>query len=76
MTDLGELHTFIGIKIVRDQNQRMLKASQEAYIRRILKDHRMDWCATVATPMDPAVRLTKTEKEFLSNPENEASRQR
>ena len=76
MTDLGELTTFIRVEISRNRSQRILKASQEAYIGRILKDHGMDWCSTVATPVDPAVRLTKTEKEFVSTPVNEANRQR
>lgn len=59
MTDLGELTMFIGVGISRDRVQQTLKANQEAYVGRILRDHGMEWCATVATPEDPSVRLTK-----------------
>ena len=75
MTDLGELTTFIGVEIFRNRAQRTLKASQGSYIGRILKDHGMEWCASVATPVDPGVRLSKTEEDFASNPTNEANRQ-
>ena len=76
MTDLGELTTFIGLEIFRNRGQRTLKASQERYIGRILEAHGMEWCATVTTPVDPAVRLTKNEKKFVTTPANEAYRQR
>ena len=50
MTDLGELKMFIGVEILRNRSQRTLKAGQGPYIERILIDHGMEWCATVATP--------------------------
>ena len=75
MTDLGELKIFVGIEISRNRVQRTLKAGQGSYIKRILRDHGMEWCATVATPVDPAVHLAKTEKEFVATPENESNRQ-
>ena len=76
MTDLGELKMFIGVEITRNRAQRTLKAGQGPYIERILMDHGMEWCATVATPSDPAVHLVKEKKDFVDTPENEADRQR
>ena len=76
MTDLGELKMFIGVEISRNRSQRTLKAGQGPYIERILIDHGMEWCATVATPSDPAVHLAKEAKDFVATPENEANRQR
>ena len=74
-TDLGELTSFIGVKIFRNRLLRTLKASQGSYVKRILKDHGMEWCATVASPADPSVRLMKGENDFVSNPVNESNPQ-
>ena len=68
MTELGELKGFIGVEVVRDRARHSLKISQEAYIGRVLKDHGMDQCATVSTPVDPAVRLRKPGEGFLATP--------
>ena len=76
MTDLGELKMFIGVEISRNRSKRTLKAGQAPYIERILREHGMEWCATVTTPVDPAVHLAKTETEFLATPANEDNRQR
>ena len=76
MTDLGELKMFIEVEILRNHSQRTLKVGQGPYIERILIDHGMEWCVTVATPSDPAVHLAKEEKDFVATPENEANRQR
>ena len=68
MTELGELKAFIGVEVVRDTARRSLKISQEAYISRVPKDNGMDQCATVFTPVDPAVPLSKPSEGFLATP--------
>lgn len=75
MTDRGELKMFIGVEISQNRRKRTLKAGLVPYIERIFREHGMGWCATVATPVDPAVHLAKTETEFLVTPANEDNRQ-
>ena len=68
MTELGELKTFIGVAVQGDKTQRTLKISQQSYIDRILTDHGMENCATVATPIEPGTRLEKSAEEYIANP--------
>ena len=67
MTELGELKTFIGLEVQRNRNLRTLKISQKSYIDRILTDHGMENCATVATPIEPGTRLEKSTEEYTAN---------
>ena len=67
MTELGELKAFIGVEVQRDRTKRTLKISQKSYIDRILTDHGMENCATVATPVEPGTRLEKSIEEYTAN---------
>ena len=55
MTDLGELTSFIGVKLLRNRTRCTLKVSQESYISLVLHGHRMGWCATVTNPVESGV---------------------
>jgi len=64
MTDLGELHSFLGLQIQRNREQRRLYLSQQKYIGKILEDHGMRDCNPSLTPADPHIRLEKSSLDY------------
>jgi len=64
----------MGIKLTDDRENRTVTLSQAQYAELLLKRFHMDTCNPVSTPMEPGVRLTKTdcptseeEKQNMSN---------
>ena len=53
MSDLGELKYCLGLEISRDRKNRLLRITQEKYIRDILQRFRMDTCHPVSIPLEP-----------------------
>jgi len=64
MTDLGEIHSFLGLEIERNRSCRTLFLSERQYILRILHDHGMRHCNPVNSPADPDIRLEKSSPTF------------
>ena len=64
MTDLGEIHTFLGLQIERNRSCCTLFLSPRQYIHRILHDHGMRHCNPVNSPADPHIRLEKSSPIF------------
>ncbi|KAJ3475377.1 hypothetical protein NLI96_g11880 [Meripilus lineatus] len=60
ITDLGEIKTFVGLKIERDRPNRLIKISQPHYIDTILHRFGMEKSNPVSTPLDPNVKLLPT----------------
>ncbi|KAF6515608.1 hypothetical protein HZS61_004349 [Fusarium oxysporum f. sp. conglutinans] len=52
MTDLGPAKHFLGVRITRDRNARLIYLSQDAYFTRILKRFGLENCRPVKTPME------------------------
>lgn len=50
LTDKGVLNYFLGIAITREGE---IKLNQEKYINDLLKQHNMENCKAVLTPLDP-----------------------
>jgi hypothetical protein len=61
MTDLGEVHWLLGVEIRHDRANRTLSLSQGAYTKTILARFNLENASTVAMPMDPGQRLSKTQ---------------
>jgi hypothetical protein len=61
ITDLGELHWILGIKVKRIRENKQLLLSQRSYIDSILRRYGFDDLKPVSTPMDPNVKLTSTQ---------------
>ncbi|KAK1607717.1 hypothetical protein QYE76_031390 [Lolium multiflorum] len=59
MTDLGELHHFLGINVHRNDNGLFL--SQQQYALEILDRASMTNCNPIATPVDTKAKLSATE---------------
>ena len=61
MKDLGEAHFILGIQIERDRSTHTLALSQESYIKKIVERYGMSESKSVATPLDPGVKLSKAD---------------
>src|SRR5271170_1872384 len=61
MTDCGEIHHFLGLRVIRDQANRKLTLDQEHFTDQILSRFRMSDCKPALTPLDPSVHLTCAE---------------
>ncbi|MBW0465950.1 hypothetical protein O181_005665 [Austropuccinia psidii MF-1] len=58
MEDLGEIVYVLGIKIMRNREDRTKYLSQELYVHKILDEFGMFDCKPVSTPMNPGCRLS------------------
>ena len=59
MKDLSEASYVLGIKILRDRANRVLKLSQRTYIEKILKRFNMHNCSSTRTPIVKDDKLSK-----------------
>lgn len=71
MSDLGELHSFLGIKVERIWEAHSISLSQAAYIEQVLLKYNMSKAKPCQTPMTAATKLTsesspKTQEEQLA----------
>jgi hypothetical protein len=57
MKNLGELHFFLGMKVKRNHDERLLRINQIKYLTKILKHFRMEECKPIGVPFDPKVKL-------------------
>lgn len=64
VTDLGEIQTFVGLKITCDRQNHTLTISQPHYITTILERFHMEDSHPVAMPLDPNVKLALTPTDF------------
>jgi hypothetical protein len=58
VTDLGELHWMLGIKIKRDRDARTIHLLQHMYIDAILRCYHFDELKPLSTPMDVQICLS------------------
>lgn len=59
MTDLGPVKSFLGMKIVRDADKKILRISQRSYLESLLVRFGMENCRPISTPMEHRLRLGK-----------------
>jgi Reverse transcriptase (RNA-dependent DNA polymerase) len=59
MTDLGIAERYTGMEI-KYNDDRSIKIHQGDYLRALLKKHGMEDCNPLSTPLDPVIKLTKT----------------
>jgi Reverse transcriptase (RNA-dependent DNA polymerase) len=55
LTDLGQIHWLLGIKITRDREAQTVTMSQESYIKTIIKRFALESAKGLGTPMIPGV---------------------
>jgi Reverse transcriptase (RNA-dependent DNA polymerase) len=58
ITDLGELHWILGIKVKRDRERRTIHLSQRAYIDSIIRRYNFDDLKPASTPMQHGLLLS------------------
>ena len=59
ISDLGEVHHLLGIKITRDRDKHTIALSQERYILDLLRKFGFESANPVRTPLDTSTRLSK-----------------
>ena len=59
ISDLGEVHHLLGIKITRDCDKHTIALSQERYILNLLQKYNYENLNPVQTPLDTSTRLSK-----------------
>ncbi|KAJ3483970.1 hypothetical protein NLI96_g5949 [Meripilus lineatus] len=64
VTNLGEIQTFVGLKITRDRSAHTFTISQPYYINVILQHLNMEASHPVSTPLDPTSKLEPTPSDF------------
>ena len=66
MKDLGSASRILGMDIMRDRKNGMLKLTQNRYIGQDLKTFRMEFCKPVITPTNSQFKIRSlTEKEWM-----------
>ena len=60
--DMGELHYFLGVKVIQSQRTGEVWIGQGAYTKSILQKFGMEDANAVCTPVDPSVKLEKYEE--------------
>jgi hypothetical protein len=58
MSDLGDISFIIGINVIRDRPNRLIRLSQRQYALDILEKYNMSDCKPVSTPLDPGCKLS------------------
>jgi len=66
MTDLGDLHHFLGISVTRSPDGLFL--SQRQYALDLLQRAGMAECHSTATPMDTRAKLSASDGTAVENP--------
>ena len=59
MSDLGEVHFFLGMQIEWNRTARTLTMHQKSYIVGVVSRFGMEECKPLATPLDAKVALVK-----------------
>ena len=57
--DMGELHHFLGMKVVQDQETGNVWIGQKSYLESILRSFGMENCKAIHTPVDASAKLMK-----------------
>ena len=63
MSDLGELHFFLGVHIERDRAACTITMHQRSYIEEVLKRFGMEDCKPISIPLDVKAQLLKLTDE-------------
>lgn len=69
MVDMGPISFYLGLKVIRDREKKMIKLSQPAYIDKVLEKFHLSGANTVNCPMKKSTLLTqRTEREGEASP--------
>lgn len=69
ITDLGPCRYYLGMEVIRDRQNRMIKLSQRSYLEKVLRDFDMWDCNKKHdTPIDIHTKLQKAEPGYEPKP--------
>ena len=60
---MGELHYFLGVKVVQDKESGDVRIRQPAYATSVLQKYGMENVKTVNTPVDTSTKLMKAKED-------------
>ena len=60
MKDMGELHHFLGVKVLQKPDSKEVWIGQEAYTKSVLERFDMESSKPVSTPVNPGMKLKKS----------------
>ena len=61
--DLGELHHFLGVKVIQNKDSNSIWIGQETYARELIKKFKMEESNAVSTPIQLGSNLVKAVEE-------------
>lgn len=70
MKDLGELHYFLGVKVVQDASKGQVRIGQPSYTENVLKKFGMENSKPIETPIDPSLKLCKASDQCIEFDQN------
>lgn len=59
MKDMGQLHYFLGVKVIQEPDLNKVRIGQEAYTKIVLEKFGMESSKPVNTPINPGTKLKK-----------------
>ena len=59
LTDLGEIHWYLGFEVKCDRSARTVSINQQAYIDSMTEKFKLTNAKPIGTPMEPGAVLTK-----------------
>lgn len=68
MTDLSPCSYYLSMAVTQDQQNRTIRLSQTAYIKKVLRDCGMADSKPMSTPMDIHCCLQKAEDNYKAKP--------
>ena len=70
MVDMGQISFYLGLKVERDRQRRIIKLSQPAYIEKVLQKFHLHQANSCTTPMVEAAELTPSPDEIEASQAN------
>ena len=67
---MGKITRILGIDIIRDRKKRVLKLSQEKYLRQVLKNFNMEGAKPVVTPISSQHKLRRLTEAAIKEEAN------
>jgi len=57
MSDLGEIHHFLGLEIIRNGLEGYIWITQECYLQQKIQEFHFQTCSLISTPMETSFKL-------------------
>uniref|UniRef100_A0A7I4AID5 DNA polymerase delta catalytic subunit n=2 Tax=Physcomitrium patens TaxID=3218 RepID=A0A7I4AID5_PHYPA len=75
MSNLGELHYYLGVEFVRDCAKKTITMSQNKYIEEMLKRFKMEECKPIRIPLEANLKLMELMDEKFAEVESKGNKE-